>query len=68
MLTVCNRKSHHVDSVNQDCTQIEPTVGAVLAKQDKVMDMLRALTIHLDKLERIVMSPAGGTKSGPTEQ
>jgi len=58
MLTVSNHKPHPISSVDQGSTHVEATVSTVLAKQDKVMDMLRSLNIRMDKLERVVMSPA----------
>jgi len=50
MLTVSNRKFHHVNIMDQDSTPIETIVSAMLANQDKVMDMLHSLTIHLPEL------------------
>jgi len=49
MQTVPDRKSRPINNVDH---QTEATVvSTVFTKQDKVMDMLRSLTIRLDTLE-----------------
>jgi len=56
MQTIPDRKSRPINNVDH---QTEATVvSTVFAKQDKVMDMLRSLTIRLDTLGKVVKSSA----------
>ena len=52
MQTFPDRKSCPINNVDHETEAT--VVSTVLAKQDKVMDMLRSLTIRLDRLEKVV--------------
>ena len=54
MRAFTNRSHHPVTSVSESTTADTETVGAVKAKQDAILEMLRTLTTRLDQLERKV--------------
>lgn len=52
MQTFTNRSHHPVTSVSENTTAVTEQVGAVAAKQDAILEMLRMLTTRVDRLER----------------